>query len=91
MKVFACERDGNYSGGVAMVAANSKEEAFVVFHTDIQYDWMLDNKDIETGEFTSDINRCDSYYYKRANWFELPELTADVEEPRIIIEDGYTD
>ena len=91
MKVFACERYGSYSGGVAMVAANSKEEAFYVFHSDSLYVWMLDNTDIETGDVTTDISRCDSYYYKRANWFEMPELTADVEEPRIIIEDGYSE
>lgn len=91
MKVFACERTGSYSGGLAIVAANSKEEAFIVFHTDSRYDWMLDNQDIETGEFTSDINRCNSYYYKREDWFELPILTADVDTPCIIIEDGYSE
>lgn len=91
MKVFACKRDGGYSGGVAIVAANSAEEAFAVFHQDINYDWMLDNMDMETGEYTSDVNRCDSYYYQRKNWFELPMLTANVEQPSIIIEDGYTE
>ena len=91
MKVFACERTGGYSGGLAIVAANSKEEAFIVFHTDSLYDWMLDNNDIETEEFTSDINRCNSYYYKREDWFELPILTANVEQPCIIAEDGYTE
>ena len=30
MKVFACKRYGGYSGGLAVVAANSAEEAFAI-------------------------------------------------------------
>ena len=32
MKVFMCYRSGGYAGGLAVVAANSSEEAFDVFH-----------------------------------------------------------
>ena len=79
MKVFACRRISGFSGGVAIVAANSVEEAFDVFHSSKEYNWMLDGID------------GDSYYYKKEDWFELPIITANVEEPQIIIEDGYTE
>ena len=91
MKVFACTRTDSYSGGVALVAARSAEEAFEVFHSDPYYQWMLDNVDKETGEFIDDISKCDSYYYKREDWEEMPMLSTDVEEPMIIIEDGYSE
>ena len=91
MKVFACKRSTDYSGGVAIVAANNAEEAFTVLHQDIDREWMLDIEDMETGEYTSDINRRDSYYYKRKDWFEMTELTANVDKPQVIIEDGYTE
>lgn len=91
MKVFACKRVSGYSGGLAIVAANSAEEAFEVFHTNEKYDWMLDHLDQDSLEYISDINRLESYYYKRKDWFELPMLTANVEQPCIIVEDGYTE
>ena len=79
MKVFACKRNRGFSGGLAVVAANSAEEAFEVFHTNENYDWMIDRID------------GDSYYYKKEDWFELPMITADVEQPQMIVEDGYTE
>jgi hypothetical protein len=79
MKVFACKRCRGYSGGVAIVAANSAEEAFNVFHTNVEYKWMFDIIDE------------DGYYYKKENWVELPMLTANVEHPQIIIEDGHSE
>ena len=91
MKVFACKRISGYSGGLAVVAANSAEEAFKVFHSSEKYDWMLDCLDKDSGEYTSDISKCESYYYKRKDWFEIPILTANVEQPQIIAEDGYTE
>lgn len=91
MKVFACKRYGGYSGGLAVVAANSAEEAFDVFHSSEKYNWMLDFLDQDSLEYTSDMNRGESYYYKRKDWFELPMLIANVEQPQIIVEDGYTE
>ena len=43
MKVFMCKRDGGYSGGLAVVAANTKDEAFEVFHSG-QWKDMEDKK-----------------------------------------------
>lgn len=90
MKVFMCKRSGSYSGGLAVVAANSKEEAFRVFHENEDYEHLVDCTD-ENGNYTADINKCDSYEYRRANWFECPLLTANVDKPQVIEEDGYTE
>ena len=42
MKVFACKRQGSYSGGLILVAAPTKEEAFNLFIHDERFDWMID-------------------------------------------------
>lgn len=91
MKVFMCKRVGGYSGGLAVVAANTKEEAFEVFHSQERYGYMVDHSDIDTGEYTEDLSRCNSYYYRREHWFEVPILTADTIIPRVIEEGGYTE
>jgi hypothetical protein len=90
MKVFMCKRSGNYSGGLAIVAANSKEEAFRVLHEDPDYEYCVDNTD-KDGYYTEDLDKCDSNTYPRANWFECSLLTANVDKPQVIGEDGYTE
>jgi hypothetical protein len=79
MKVWMCKRDGSYSGGLAVVAANSKEEAFDIYHKDPEHDW--------------EYEECfdDGYCYQRENWFECKQLTANVDKPCVIMEDGFTE
>ena len=72
MKVFMCKRYDDYSGGLAVVAANNKEEAFKTFFTDKDYKW----------------HAC---YYQMESWFECKALTANVDKPCVIMEDGYTE
>ena len=72
MKVFMCRRQDGYSGGLIVVAANSKEEAFKTFCEDPRYYWMV-------------------YRYPRDEWFECKTLTANVDKPCVIMEDGYTE
>ena len=91
MKVFMCKRDGGYSGGLAVVAANTKDEAFEVFHSSKVYEYMVDHSDCETGHYTEDLSRCNSLYYRREDWFEVPILTADTIVPKVIEEGGYTE
>lgn len=45
MKVFMCKRSGSYGGGLAVVAANNKEEAFRVFHENEDYEHLVDYTD----------------------------------------------
>lgn len=93
MKVFMCKRVGGYSGGLAVVAANSKEEAFAVFHRHRDYAYMLDgfNRSEEEDEYTDDPAKCDSWYYPKDNWVEAEALIANVDTPMVIAEGGYTE
>lgn len=91
MKVFMCQRQGDYSGGLAVVAANSKEEAFKIFAEDKDYGWTVDRCDYDSYEFTDDFTRWRSYYYPIDKWFECKALTANVDKPCVIMEDGHTE
>lgn len=94
MKVWMCKRTddfGGYSGGLAVVAANSKEEAFKIFFEDMNYTWMVNKIDVETGDYFEDYTKWKSYYYPLERWFECKELTANVDKPCVIMEDGYTE
>ena len=90
MKVFMCKRVGGYSGGLAVVAANSSEEAYIVFHTDKRYKWALACFD-EDGNYSEDPLIVNSYYYPKENWFEVPSLIANVDVPMVINEGGYSE
>ena len=91
MKVFGCKRDGSYSGGLIIVAANSLNEAFETFAKNGRYEWMIDWYDFDTSEIIEDVIKVDSNTYPRDDWFEIPELVANVDSPRVISEDGYTE
>ena len=91
MKVFMCERQGGYSGGLAIVAANSKEEAFKTFFEDEDYNWMVDKYDASTYEYIDDFTKWRSDYYPIEKWFECKYLTANVDTPCVIAEHGYTE
>ena len=91
-----CQRQCGYSGGLAVVAANSKEEAFKTFFEDEDYDWMVKKltwtrTDEYTEEDTDDSTKWYSDYYPLDKWFECKVLTANVDKPCVIMEDGYTE
>lgn len=89
MKVWMCKRQGGYSGGLAVVAANSKDEAFKTFYEDPNNDWMVD-KYGDDFKYTDDSSKW-SYYYPIYGWFECKVLVANVDKPCIIMEDGYSE
>lgn len=91
MKVFMCRRSGGYSGGLIVVASNSKEEAFEVFANSDKYGWMVNKFDFETCEFVEEPSLWHSYDYPRDMFFEVPNLIANVDEPCVIEECGYTE
>lgn len=70
MKVFVNYRNGGYSGGMILVAANSAEEAHEAFHKDEQCRWM----------FTV---WSDEYYY-REGWKLMPMLEANVDKRKCL-------
>lgn len=91
MKVFMCKRHGCYSGGLAVVAANSVEEAFKTFFENDNADWLVNKYNVDTYEFTYDFTKWRSDYYPIGEWFECDELTANVDKPCVIMEDGYSE
>jgi hypothetical protein len=94
MKVWMCKRTddfGGFSGGLAVVAANSKEEAFKIFFEDRTYDWIVHKIDVDNGDYIEYHTKWKSYYYPLENWFECNVLTANVDKPCVIIEDGYSE
>ena len=81
MKVFINVRRGSYSGGMILVAANTKEEAIKAFREDKDYDWMWYEMDDEI----------DDMYYGEDGWMEPTVLTANVDTPQVIAENGYSE
>jgi hypothetical protein len=81
MKVWMCKRTVGYSGGLAVVAANSKKSAIKTFFSDEKYSYMA-----------SEVEGVIHYWaYKPEDWFECKELVANVDKPCVIMEDGYTE
>lgn len=91
MKVFMCQRQDRFCGGLAVVAANSAEEAFKTFFEDNNHDWMVEKYDEYTYKYTDDCTKWRSYEYPIDKWFELEVLTANVNIPCVIMEDGYSE
>ena len=81
MKVFGCYRQGGYSGGMILVAADTVMDAYNLYMNDDNYDWMHGEIDGE-----SMYN-----YYPFEKWQEFDKLTANCDEAQVICEDGYTE
>ena len=81
MKVFINVRCDSYSGGMILVAANTKEEAIKAFREDKDYDWMWYEID----------DKIDDMYYGENGWMESTVLTANVDTPQVIAENGYSE
>lgn len=93
MKVFCCKNQQSYGGGLILVAANTKEEAYLTAAMDDKtsylFDWVDD--DYMWSEPDGDINHCSSDTYPLNKWFEVEHLRTDLPEPQIIIEDHYSE
>lgn len=85
MKVWKNTMSGGYRGGMILVAANSAEEAHETFHADPELNYMWTNYSWEEPPYISD-----EYYYPDG-WKEMPELTANVDKPQVIVESSYVE
>lgn len=92
MKVFACKNQNPYGSGLILVAANTKEEAYLTAayddKTSYLFDWVDDGY-IWCGP-DGNINHCTSDTYPLNEWFEVKHLSTDLTEVQIIIEDHYS-
>ena len=91
MKVFACKRQGSYNGGLILVAATTKEEAFNVFAHDKRFEWMIQSwgADGSWADIDDEGATISSDDYPLEEWFEIECLSAQVSEPQVIEEAGY--
>lgn len=91
MKVFCCKNQWSYGGGLILVAANSKEEAYLTAayddKTSYLFDWVDD--DYMLCEPDGNVNHCISDTYPIGKWFEVEHLSTNLKEPKVIIEDTY--
>lgn len=87
MKVFMNKRQGAYSGGMILVAANSAQEAHeLCLNSDeleyVYWEWASKAKGTKTVSF---------YQYSLDNWQEVPNLWYAGVNPCVIAEEGYSE
>ena len=80
MKIFGCKNQMSYGGGLVLVVANTKEEAYLT--ADDDYMWC---------EPDGNINHCISNTYPLGKWKEIEHLSTDLTEPKVIIEDHHSE
>ena len=82
MKIFCCKNQCSYGGGLILVAANTKEEAFSIASVDENTNWLFYK--MKSGELVSDR-------YPKNEWFEVEHLSTNLITPQVIIEDSYSE
>ena len=82
MKVFGCTREGGYTGGIILVAANSIEEALEAYRNDSDYDYQW---------YEYEKGKIDYEYYQPERWKEYSQLEYKGDKPCVILEEGYTE
>lgn len=84
----------SYGGGLILVAANTKEEAYFTAayddKTSYLFDWFDDNGRYSY-EPDGNINHCVSDTYPFRKWHEVEHLSTNLHKPQIIIEDHYSE
>ena len=81
MKVFGCEMQGGYAGGIILVAARSVDEAFEVASANKDCGYLF--------FFLGAEIICDSY--PKEKWHEFEHLSCDYTEPQVILEESHAE
>lgn len=79
---------GPYAGGLAIVAADSAEEASKILAEYVQTKHLFNWYDNENMQSCFDSSKVDSPYFPRDNWQRLPYVTAFTCIQRVL-EVGY--
>ena len=80
LNIYACKCDYELGGGVILVAAYSKLEAFRLASRHPQTRWLFEVD--ERGELISN-------FYPFNKWHWLSHLSTELKEPTLIIENHY--
>ena len=80
LNIYACKCDYDFGGGVIVVAAYSKKEAFELASRHQQTRWLF--QEDERGELFSE-------FYPLHKWYWLSHLSTKLKEPTLIIENHY--
>lgn len=93
MKVFCCRNQCYYGGGLILVAANTREEAYLAAAMNESIDYLFSWEDNEGNwcEPDGNIDHCTSSTYPLDRWFEAEHLSTDLTEAKVIIESHYTE
>lgn len=97
MKVFGCEMQGGYAGGVILVSANDVKQAYEVASTcdkcDFLFEWLRIDADGEE-HFAKPFSEgavLRSYCYPFEKWHEFEHLSCDYTEPQVILEESHAE
>lgn len=93
MKVFACRNQESNGGGLILVAATTREEAYLTaaMKYKCMFHWADDNGILYVPDGNYVIEHCKSYTYPLESWFEVEHLSTDLTEAKVIIEDSYSE
>lgn len=97
MKVFGCEMQGGYAGGIILVAANDVKQAYELASTcnkcDFWFEWVSIDADgwEHWAEPFSEGAVLKSEYYPFEKWHEFEHLSCDYTEPQVILEESYAE
>lgn len=94
MQIYINKRSNTnecYTGGIAIVAANSPEEAHEVMAKDARFSYMFSMWDDINNEIIDDPKDYINDYYPKDKWELLLNVTTNIDEPRVICEEGYTE
>lgn len=91
MKVFGCTRQGDWEGGIILVAANSRNEAFAVAARDKNsfVNFLYLDKKGRYVNYPEQAAKIISKTYPLEHWKQYTNLTANVDEPQVILDEGY--
>jgi len=89
MKVFGCEMQGCFAGGVILVAAETREQAFDIASRD-QRCWMFswNTPDGYWAAPGSEGAKASSDLYPIEMWHEFKHLSCDFTKPQVILEES---
>lgn len=93
MKVFGCEMQGGWAGGIVLVAANTKEQAFEVAARSPKCEWWFDwtGPDGYYAKPGSEGAKVRSDHYPIEKWHEFEHLSCDFTEPQVILEESHAE